>query len=196
VIYVLLLLIVIAAGIGMTVTVVNEFERAVVFRLGRVLGAKGPGPVLAVRGLDQVRRVSTQVVPLKVAATDVVTYDNSEARIDAVVYVRVTDPVKAVVEVDDYLNAVAQVFHAVLRAMAGELTLSDLLHQQAAVNDRLAETMAQRTAEWGLAISHAEITDVALRSGAAQPAPYRSEPAPYVPEPAPYVPEPATDEYL
>ena len=130
--------------------------------------------------------MSTQVSPLAVAPIDVVTLDNVPARVEAVVYLRVTDPVKAVVEVQDYRVATSQVMQAALRWRLGEIRLDDLLHRQAAVNRELAEIMNERTAPWGVDVVQAEITEVelpeALRDAMVRPS--RS------------VAPPADDEYL
>jgi regulator of protease activity HflC (stomatin/prohibitin superfamily) len=179
-----LFLIVVAAVAGMTLAVVNEYERAVVFRLGRVLGARGPGLCVIVRGLDQVRRVSMQVVPLEIPAREVITRDNVPVRVQTVVYARVVDPVKAVVDVDNYRTATSQVTQAAVRAHVGAITLDRLLHEQASVNAELTALVAERTAAWGVEVGQAEIKDVELRDDR-RPAPPSPAAAPAAPAAAP-----------
>ena len=159
-IYVLLVLIVIAAAIGLTVRIIPEHERAVVFRLGRLRGARGPGPIFAVHGLDDVKRVTTKVVELRVPVRDIVTTDNVTVHVSVTVYVRVTDPEKAVLEVDNYRIATAHAASGVIRARLGELPLDALLHRQFGLSSELTEFLNGRTQEWGVNVERAEIADL------------------------------------
>ena len=159
-IYGLLVLIVVAAAIGLTVRVIPEHERAVVFRLGRLRGARGPGPIFAVHGLDDVVRVTTKVVELRVPVRDIVTTDGTTVHVNATVYLRVTDPEKAVLEVDNYRVATAHAANAVIRARLGELPLDALLHRQFGVGSELTEFLNGRTQEWGVNVERAEIADL------------------------------------
>ena len=161
-IYGLLALIVVAAAIGLTIRVIPEHERAVVFRLGRLRGTRGPGAILAVHGLDDVKRVTTKVIVLDVPAGDVVTTDDLVARVRATVYFRVTDPEKAVLEVDNYRVATARVAHDAMRARMGTSSSRDLLHEPFAVNALLTNDLGHRTLEWGVTVERAEIADVEI----------------------------------
>jgi regulator of protease activity HflC (stomatin/prohibitin superfamily) len=160
--YVLLFVIVVALVLSGTIGVVNEYERAVVFRLGRVLGARGPGVVVIVRGLDHVRRVSVRLAVLDTPAQELITGDNVPVRVRALVYVRVVDPVSAVVNVEDYRSAVAQLAQSALRSVVGRTSLQQLLHSPEDVTAPLKEFIDQRTAEWGVEVGLVEIKDVAL----------------------------------
>ncbi|MBA3654672.1 MAG: slipin family protein [Actinobacteria bacterium] len=159
-IYGLLFLIVMVAAIGLTVTIVAEHERAVVFRLGRVIGAKGPGPVIVLRGLDTVRRVTTKLVALDVPIGEIITIDDVAVRVAAVVHLRVVDPVKAVLEVENYRTATAQVAQTVLRSHLGEVSLARVLHQQADVNAAVTLMIAARTEAWGVEVQQVELRTV------------------------------------
>jgi regulator of protease activity HflC (stomatin/prohibitin superfamily) len=162
VVFILFFLIIVAAVIGATVSVVAEYERAVVFRLGRVVGARGPGVVFVIRGIDEVKRVSMRLTALHLPVQDLITRDNVAVRVRAVVYAKVTDPVKVVVEVEDYRAALGQVAQASLRAVVGQVSLDQLLHDEAAVINPLKQLVDQRTSEWGVEIGLVEIKDVEL----------------------------------
>lgn len=165
--FILLVLIVIAAVVAGTITVVAEYERAVVFRLGRVLGARGPGLVVILRGIDEVKRVSVRLTGLDLPEQELITKDNVPVRVRAAVYVRVTDPVRVVVEVEDYEAAVAEVAQASLRSVVGQVSLEQLLHDEAAVVEPLRALIAERTSAWGVELGLVEIKDVELRTRSA-----------------------------
>ena len=160
--FVLVFLIVVAGAIGLTLRVVQDTERAVVFRLGRSRGALGPGLIVAVRGVDQVKRVTTKVIVLDVPVGEIVTVDDVSAEVKASVYLRVTDPEKAVREVENYRVASAHVAHDVIRAQLGAASSDQLLHQQFAVNSALTSLINQRTQVWGVSVEQAEISEVEL----------------------------------
>lgn len=165
--FILLVVIVIAAVIAGTITVVAEYERAVVFRLGRVIGARGPGLVVIVRGIDEVKRVSVRLAALDLPAQELITKDNVPVRVRGVVYVRVADPVRVVVEVEDYEAALAEVAQASLRAVVGQVSLEQLLHDEPSVVEPLKALIAERTAGWGVELGLVEIRDVELRTRSA-----------------------------
>ena len=146
------------------VSVLNEYERGVVFRLGRVRGKpKGPGLIwLLPFGIDRMRKVTIQTVAMNVPPQDVITKDNVTMRVDAVVYAKVRDPVLAVVKVQNYLFAVSQAAQTNLRAILGEYDLATLLSKRAKINKQLHETIIDRTKEWGVEVIGVEIKDVDL----------------------------------
>ena len=160
--FIFLLLILVVAVIAATVSVVAEYERLVVFRLGRVVGTRGPGVVFVIRGIDEVRRVSLRLVAVDLPAQEVVTIDNAPVRVRAELYVRVVDPVKAVVEVEDYRSALVHVAHASLRAAVGQVRLSQLLHDEAAVIEAMKRIIDERTRDWGVEVGAVDIKDVDL----------------------------------
>ena len=160
--FVLVFLVVVAAAIGLTIRIVPEHERAVVFRLGRSRGERGPGPVFVVSGLDDLRRVTTKVLVLDIPVGEVVTTDDVTMRVRVTVYARVTDPEKAVLEVENYRVATTRVAHDVIRARLGTLPSPQLLHEQLMVNSVLTTDVNHRATEWGVSIERAEIADLEI----------------------------------
>jgi regulator of protease activity HflC (stomatin/prohibitin superfamily) len=151
-------------GVVSMVSVLNEYERGVVFRLGRVRGKpKGPGLIILLPfGIDRMRKVNLQTVAMNVPPQDVITKDNVTMRVDAVVYSRVVDPVLAVVRVQNYLFAVSQSAQTNLRAMLGKYELDTLLAEREAINRELHGVIARVTHEWGVEVLSVEVKDVDL----------------------------------
>ncbi|WP_109507626.1 slipin family protein [Nocardioides speluncae] len=146
-----------------SVRVVRQIERGVVFRLGRVQELpRKPGLTTLVPVVDRIKRVNVQVVTMPVPAQDGITRDNVTVRVDAVVYFRVVDPVRAVVEVQDYLTAVSQVAQTSLRSIIGKSDLDDLLSDRERLNQGLEVMLDSPAAGWGIDIDRVEIKDVAL----------------------------------
>jgi regulator of protease activity HflC (stomatin/prohibitin superfamily) len=143
--------------------VVRQIERGVVFRLGRVRAQPlGPGVAVIVPMVDRLRKVNTQIVTMPIPAQDGITRDNVTVRVDAVVYFRVVDPVRAVVEVQDYRFAVGQVAQTSLRSIIGKSELDDLLSNREQLNRGLEIMIDNPALEWGVHIDRVEIKDVAL----------------------------------
>src|SRR6266540_4340963 len=144
------------------VRVLQEYERAVIFRLGNVLRApKGPGLFLILPfGIDRMRKVNLQTVAMNVPPQDVITRDNVTLRVDAVVYSRVVDPVKAVVEIQNYLFATSQAAQTNLRAILGKKSLDEVLSAREEINAELSAVIAGITAPWGVRVTSVEIKDV------------------------------------
>jgi regulator of protease activity HflC (stomatin/prohibitin superfamily) len=151
-------------GIVSMVSVLNEYERGVVFRLGRVRGKpKGPGLIILLPfGIDRMRKVNLQTVAMNVPPQDVITKDNVTMRVDAVIYARVVDPVLAVVRVQNYLFAVSQSAQTNLRAMLGKYELDTLLSEREAINRELHGVIARVTHDWGVEVLSVEVKDVDL----------------------------------
>ena len=151
-------------GIVSMVHVLQEYERGVVFRLGRVRGKpKGPGLIILLPfGIDRMRKVTIQTVAMNVPPQDVITKDNVTMRVDAVVYARVEEPVPAVVKVQNYLFAVSQAAQTNLRAMLGKYDLDNLLSDRESINRELHGTIARVTHDWGVQVLSVEIKDVDL----------------------------------
>lgn len=158
--FILFFLIVVAGAIGLTVRVVPEHERLVVYRLGRLRGALGPGVVLAPRGIDQVRRVTTKLVEVDVQVGDFVTLDGASPSVEVGVAFRVVDAEKAVVTVENYRVATAHAARATARAYLGEITIDRLLHDQRFLSERLTELINEESASWGVQVERVEIGDV------------------------------------
>jgi regulator of protease activity HflC (stomatin/prohibitin superfamily) len=160
---VLATLIAIVALLASGVRVVSQFERGVVFRFGRVTSApRQPGLTWIAPVVDKIRKVSMQLVTLPVPAQDGITRDNVSVRVDAVVYFKVIDPVKVVVDVEDYLLAVSQVAQTSLRSIIGKSDLDDLLSNRERLNEGLELLIDTPALGWGVHIDRVEIKDVAL----------------------------------
>jgi regulator of protease activity HflC (stomatin/prohibitin superfamily) len=142
--------------------VLREYERAVVFRIGRVIGVKGPGLVLLLPVIDRMEKVSLRTVTMDVEPQDVITRDNVSVKVNAVLYFRVMDPQRAVIEVENYLYATAQLAQTTLRSVLGEVELDDLLSQREDINERLQVILDRHTDPWGIKISTVEVKHVDL----------------------------------
>jgi regulator of protease activity HflC (stomatin/prohibitin superfamily) len=154
-----LILIIVAAS----VRVVQEYERGVVFRLGRVLsGAKGPGLFFLIPMIDRMVKVNLQVVTLDVPPQDVITKDNVTLRVNAVVYFQVFQPVPAIVEVQNYLFATSQIAQTTLRAVLSKVELDDILGERDRLNQELQRIIDDLTDPWGVKVARVEIKDVDL----------------------------------
>ena len=145
-----------------SVRVLREYERAVVFRLGRIIATKGPGLVLLVPAIDRMVRVSLRTVTLNVPPQDVITRDNVPVRVDAVVYFRVVDPNCAVVQVESFLKATSQIAQTTLRSVLGKADLDALLAEREALNEELQKIIDEQTEPWGVKVSTVEIKDVGI----------------------------------
>jgi regulator of protease activity HflC (stomatin/prohibitin superfamily) len=166
VVVLLVIVVLVLAGIAAAtmISVLQEYERAVVFRLGRVLARpKGPGLILTLPfGIDRVRKVNLQVVAMNVPPQDVITKDNITMQVDAVVYSRVVDPVRAVVEIQNYLFATSQAAQTNLRASLGKYELDTLLAERERINRELRQSIARVTHDWGIEVPSVEIKDIEL----------------------------------
>ena len=156
--------IVIIVSVAMTARVLHEYERAVIFRLGNVRKKpKGPGLVFLLPfGIDRMRKVNLQTVTMNIPPQDVITRDNVPLRVDAVVYLRVVDPLKAVVEIQNYLFATSQEVQTNLRAILGKKTLNEVRNAREQINAELAAVIAGVTVPWGVRVTSVEIKDVDL----------------------------------
>ncbi|MBL7171055.1 MAG: slipin family protein [Candidatus Omnitrophica bacterium] len=145
------------------VRILREYERAVIFRLGRVLGKpKGPGIIFVLRPIDQAKIVSLRLVTLDVPSQDIITKDNVSAKVNAVAYFRVMDPIKAIVEVENFQFATSQMAQTTLRSVIGEMELDDLLSQREKINSSLQTILDRQTDPWGIKVSNVEVKHVDL----------------------------------
>jgi regulator of protease activity HflC (stomatin/prohibitin superfamily) len=156
---------VLATLAGASVRILREYERAVVFRLGRLLGAKGPGIVLLIPAIDRMVRVDLRTVTLDVPPQDLITRDNVPAKVNAVSYYRVVDPVRAIVEVERYHAATSQIAQTTLRSVLGRADLDMLLSERDRLNEALQQIIDDQTDPWGIKVSTVEIKDVGIPSG-------------------------------
>ncbi|UCG53836.1 MAG: slipin family protein [Candidatus Latescibacterota bacterium] len=144
------------------IRILREYERAVVFRLGRLVGVKGPGLVILIPIFDRMVRVSLRVVAMDVAPQDVITKDNVSVKVNAVVYFRVMSADKAIVEVEDFLYATTQLAQTTLRSVLGQVELDQLLGEREAINQRLQQIIDEQTDSWGIKVSLVEVKHVDL----------------------------------
>ena len=151
----------IAAAVA-SVRVLREYERAVVFRLGRLLGEKGPGLVLLIPGIDRMVRVSLRTVTLNIPPQNVITRDNVPAHVDAVAYFRVVDPNRSVVDIEDAVRATSQIAQTTLRSVLGKADLDALLSERERLNEDLQQIIDEQTEPWGIKVTTVEIKDVGI----------------------------------
>jgi regulator of protease activity HflC (stomatin/prohibitin superfamily) len=149
---------------GASVRVLREYERAVIFRLGRVIEKKGPGLILLTPAVDRMVRVSLRTVTLNVPPQDVITRDNVPVRVDAVVYFRVVDPDSAVVQVENFHKATSQIAQTTLRSVLGKADLDMLLTEREQLNEELQKIIDDQTEPWGIKVTTVEIKDVGVPS--------------------------------
>jgi regulator of protease activity HflC (stomatin/prohibitin superfamily) len=157
-----IIILLLIAFLFMAVKVLNEYERAVVFRLGRVIDHKGPGLILLIPIIDRMVRVSLRTVAMDVPSQDVITRDNVSVKVNAVVYFRVMDPTKAVIEVENYLYATSQLAQTTLRSVCGQSELDELLSEREKINVELQEILDRHTDPWGVKVSMVEVKHIDL----------------------------------
>jgi regulator of protease activity HflC (stomatin/prohibitin superfamily) len=145
-----------------SIRIVREYQRVVVFRLGRLRGARGPGLVLIIPLIERTRWVNLQVETADIPAQDLITQDNVTIQVEAAVFFRVVDPIKAVVAIRDYRHAVLRIAQTTQRATLGRYQLDDLLADQQAINEQLKQTIDQATEPWGVQVVKVETKDVGL----------------------------------
>jgi regulator of protease activity HflC (stomatin/prohibitin superfamily) len=157
--FLVVFLVILAAA---AIKVLREYERGVIFRLGRLIGAKGPGLIFIIPGIDKLLRVSLRTVALEIPPQEVITRDNISIKVNAVVYFRVVDPNKAVVEVENYLYATSQLAQTTLRSVIGQSQLDELLSQRDKINVELQDILDKHTEPWGIKVSLVETKQVDL----------------------------------
>ncbi len=146
----------------MAVKVLNEYERGVIFRLGRVIDHKGPGLIILIPVIDRMVRVSLRTVTMDVPSQDVITRDNVSVKVNAVVYFRVMDPTKAVIDVENYLYATSQLAQTTLRSVCGQSELDELLAERDKINLEIQEILDRHTEPWGVKVSMVEVKHIDL----------------------------------
>ncbi len=144
------------------IKILREYERGVIFRLGRLIGAKGPGIIFIIPGVDKLLRISLRTVTMDIPPQDVITRDNVSIKVNAVVYFRVMDPNRAVVEVENYLYATSQLAQTTLRSVVGQAELDELLSQREKINVTLQDILDKHTEPWGIKVSLVETKQVDL----------------------------------
>ncbi len=159
----LFVIVIIIFFLASAIKILNEYERGVIFRLGRVLGnPKGPGLIILIPIVDRMVKVSLRTVVLDVPPQDVITRDNVSIKVNAVVYFRVVDALKAIIDVENYLYATSQLSQTTLRSVLGQAELDDLLSHREQINERLQEILDLHTEPWGIKVSNVEVKNVDL----------------------------------
>jgi len=159
IIFVVIFLLILGAS---AIKILREYERGVIFRLGRLIGAKGPGIIFIIPGVDKLLKISLRTVTMDIPPQDVITRDNVSIKVNAVVYFRVIDPNKAVVEVENYLYATSQLAQTTLRSVVGQADLDELLSQREKINITLQDILDKHTEPWGIKVSLVETKQVDL----------------------------------
>ena len=159
---IVLIVIVVIFFLTSALKVVREYDRGVIFRLGRLIGAKGPGLIILIPIIDKMVKVSLRVVTLDIPSQDIITKDNVSVKVNAVLYFRVVDPQKAIVEVEDYLFATGQLAQTTLRSILGQVELDELLANRDEINDKMQKIVDEQTDAWGIKVSLVELKHVDL----------------------------------
>ncbi len=144
------------------IRILREYERGVVFRLGRLINVKGPGLILLIPVIDKMVKVSLRTIVLDVPPQDIITNDNVSVKVNAVVYFRVLEPEKAIIAVENFLAATSQISQTTLRSVCGQSELDDLLSQREKINQKLQQIIDAQTEPWGVKVSNVEVKQIDL----------------------------------
>ncbi len=155
-------IVLVAFFLSAAIRILNEYERGVIFRLGRVLNAKGPGLIILIPVIDKMVKVSMRLVAMDVDPQDVITRDNVSVKVNAVIYFRVIDPIKAIIEVQNYNYAMSQLAQTTLRSVCGQAELDDLLSAREKINTELQEILDMHTDPWGIKVATVELKHIDL----------------------------------
>lgn len=159
---ILVLLVLAVAFFVSAVKILPEYERGVVFRLGRIIGAKGPGLIILIPYIDRMVRVDLRTVTLDVPSQDIITRDNVSVKVSAVVYFRVIDSIKAIIDVADFHFATSQLAQTTLRSVCGQGEMDNLLSERDEINERIQTILDKDTEPWGVKVSKVEVKDIDL----------------------------------
>jgi regulator of protease activity HflC (stomatin/prohibitin superfamily) len=160
--FIVALIILFVIFISSAVKILKEYERGVIFRLGRVIATKGPGLIILIPFIDKMVKVSLRLVTMDVPAQDVITRDNVSVKVNAVVYFRVVDPTNATIVVENYLFATSQLAQTTLRSVCGEMELDDLLSEREKINSQLQSILDKPTDPWGIKVTKVELKHIDL----------------------------------
>lgn len=158
----IVVLVVVAVILISSVKILYEYERGVIFRLGRIVGARGPGFIIVIPFLERMVRVSLRLVTMDVPPQDVITRDNVSVKVNAVVYFRVIEPIKAILQVENFLYATSQLAQTTLRSTLGQVELDELLAEREKLNVKLQEVLDKQTDAWGIKVTMVEVKYVDL----------------------------------
>jgi regulator of protease activity HflC (stomatin/prohibitin superfamily) len=156
------LVIIVILLLAASLRVLNEYQRGVVFRLGRVLDAKGPGLIILIPVIDRMVRVSLRTIAMDVPNQDVITKDNVSIKVNAVLYFRVVDPVKAILDVEDFVYATSQLAQTTLRSVCGGVELDEILIHRDRINEKIQTILDQHTGPWGIKVGNVELKYIDL----------------------------------
>lgn len=158
----LFVIFIVIAFFASAIRVLNEYERAVIFRLGRVIAAKGPGLIILIPVIDKMKKVDLRTITLDVPPQDIITKDNVSVKVSAVVYLRVMDATRAVIEVENFLFATSQLSQTTLRSVCGQGELDSLLAEREQINDQIQTILDLDTEPWGVKVSKVEVKEIDL----------------------------------
>jgi regulator of protease activity HflC (stomatin/prohibitin superfamily) len=156
------ILVLIVFFLSAALRILNEYERGVIFRLGRVIAAKGPGLIILIPIIDKMVKVTLRLIAMDVDPQDVITRDNVSVKVNAVIYFRVVDPVKAIIEVENYSYAMSQLAQTTLRSVCGQAELDELLAEREKINTELQEILDMHTDPWGIKVATVELKHIDL----------------------------------
>jgi regulator of protease activity HflC (stomatin/prohibitin superfamily) len=156
------LIVILVVFFVMTVKVLNEYERGVIFRLGRIIGAKGPGLIILIPLIDRMIRVDLRTITLDIPPQDIITRDNVTIKVNAVVYFKVVDPNRAIVEVENYLMATSKLSQTTLRSVIGQVEMDELLAARDSINHKLQMILDQQAENWGIKVANVEVKQIDL----------------------------------
>ncbi|MDA8414597.1 MAG: slipin family protein [Desulfobacteraceae bacterium] len=159
---ILFLIALVVMFLSSAVRILPEYERGVLLRLGRLVGVRGPGLFLIIPGVDRLIRVTLRTVAFEVPPQDVITHDNVTVKVSAVIYFRVIEPQKAIIEVEDYLYATSQLSQTTLRSVLGQVDLDELLSNREKINKELQEILDRHTGPWGVKVANVEVKNIDL----------------------------------
>ncbi len=160
----MLIILILITVLGSSIKIVQEYERGVIFRLGRLVGAKGPGIFFIIPMVDRMVRVDLRVITLDVPSQEAITKDNVTVKVNAVAYYRILVPEDAIVQVEDYRRATFQIAQTTLRSVLGQSDLDELLSHREKINQKLQQIIDEQTEPWGIKVSLVEVKDVELPS--------------------------------
>ena len=160
--FIIVPIVLIAMFLFSSIRVLDEYERGVIFRLGRVIKAKGPGLIILIPVIDRIVKVSLRLVTMDVPSQDVITRDNVSVKVDAVVYFKVMDPVRATIEVENFVFATSQLAQTTLRSVCGQMELDELLSEREQINHQLQTILDQHTDPWGIKVTAVEVKRIDL----------------------------------
>ena len=156
------LIVLVVMFLASAIRVLNEYERGVIFRLGRIIATKGPGLIILVPVIDKMVRIDLRTITMEVQPQDVITHDNVSIKVNAVVYFRVIDPNSAVINIENYFTATSQLSQTTLRSVCGQMELDEILSEREKINLQIQEILDRSTGPWGIKVSHVEVKQIDL----------------------------------